>query len=197
MKLISALLMLIVLILQACSPSIVNSQRSDASAGYPLDTKTGIPEVDNVLTVVSGRNSEKLHALIRYTVAPCTTADGFGGPPKCRQGERDGTLLEVLPIIGSEGSYIRKDEIDSLKGINVDGIYAIYRTSEDALNEQYYPPGDYIILFMPSENESVVALHIADGGIVRVDNLFGEFPDSQKIVIQRDTAEVILAPRKR
>ena len=197
MKSLILLIGLFVMLLQGCSSPVVTSQAPDSGAGYPLDTKTEIPEVDKVLAAVASRDPEKLHAMIKLTTAPCTTADGLGGPPKCRAGEVDGTLLEVLPIIGSEGGHLRKSEINSLNALDVDAIYAVYRVSEDALNEPYYPPGNYIVFFMPRENEPVIALHISEGGIVRIDNLFGDFPYNLKMVIERDTSEVILAPKNR
>jgi hypothetical protein len=197
MRHIFSILLLTVLFVTACSSPTPVSQPSDPAGGYPLDTRTGIQDVDSVLAAVAGGNPQELSALINYTAAPCTTAEGLGGPPKCREGEADGTLLEVLPFIGSEGGFIRKNEIGSWQGINVTALYAVYRVSEAALNEEYYPPGEYLAFFVPEENQPGVALRIANGGIVRVDYQFDVFPDSLKMVIERDTSEVILAPKIR
>ena len=188
---------LLMLLLQACSSLAVAPRTPASDAGYPLDTKTGIHEVDTVLAAVASRDPEKLHKMIKLTTAPCTTVDGLGGPPKCRSGEAAGTLLEVFPVLGNEGSYLRKNEINSLDVLNVNAIYAVYRVSQGALNEPFYPPGNYIVYFVPRENEPVVALHVAEGGIVRIDNLSGDFPANLDMVIKRDTSEVILAPRNR
>jgi hypothetical protein len=105
--------------------------------------------------------------------------------------------VEVLPLIGSEGGFIRKDEIGNWPGVDAGALYAIYRVSEDALSEEYYPPGEYILVFMPDENGIATALRVAEGGIVRVDTLLGGFPDSLEVVIQRDASEVILPPKTR
>ena len=192
MRLVIRISLLSLLLLAACS-----APTPAASEGYPLDTKTGVPVVDSVLTAVASRDPQELRALIQYTSAPCTWADGLGGPPKCRDGEPEGTLLEVLPFIGSEGGHIRKNEINNWKVINADALYAVYRVSDHALDEKYYPPGDYIIVFVPGEDQPVDALRVADGGIVRIDTILGEFPDSLNVMLQRDASEVILAPKAR
>lgn len=190
-------LILFALFLYSCSPAATASPPPDQEVGYLLDTKTGIEDVDNVLAAVASGNSEALHALIRYTVAPCTKADGLGGPPKCREGEAEGTLLEVLPFIGSEGGHMRKDEISTWQGVGAERVYAVYRVSETALNEKFYPAGEYLVIFTPQEGGEASILRLAKGGIVRVDTVFGEFPSSLETIIERDTSEVILPPEIR
>lgn len=185
------------LFLAGCSSSTSTTQTVDLTDYHPLDTRTEIRDVDSVLAAVASGNPRELYALINYTVAPCTMAEGLGGPPKCAEGEEDGTLLEVLPILGSEGGFIRRSEIGNWQGVDVTGLYAVYRVSAGALNEEYYPPGEYIVFFVPRENEPAVALRIARGGIVRVDYLFDVFPESLSTLIERDTSEVILAPKLR
>lgn len=197
MRLGHILLGLVVMLLYSCSPVTRDLPAQDSEAGYPLDTKTGIRDVDNILAAVASGDPGRLYALVRYTAAPCTNADGLGGPPKCKAGEKEGTMLEVLPYLGSEGGHLRRDEISSWQGIDATAVYAVYRVSENALNEKYYPPGEYLILFMPDKNGNASALRIDEGGIVRVDTFLGEFPDSTKMVIERDVSEVILPPEKR
>jgi hypothetical protein len=197
MKAILTRILITVLFLSGCSPATAPAQPAGDTEYYPLDTRTGIPAVDDVLAAVESGDPQKLYALINFTTAPCTTADGLGGPPKCTEGEPEGTRLEVLPFIGAEGSFIRQNEIGNWPGIDPVALYAVYRVSETALNEQYYPPGEYLIFFVPRENEPAVALRLADGGIVRINYHFDEFPESLHTVILRDTSEVILAPKSR
>lgn len=182
------------LFLAACAAPTPSAEPSD---GYPLNTKTGNPDVDPILADVASGDPDQVRSLIRYTSAPCTRAEGMGGPPKCREGEAEGTLLEVLPMLDSEGGFFRKEEIGNWKGIDPVSLYAVYQVSSNALNEQYYPQGDYIAFYKAGEDQTAVALHIADGGIVRVDNVYGVFPDSLQAIIERDTSEVILAPETR
>ena len=190
MRRLSMLFLAVVLILGACSPA---SQVED----YPLDTRTGIPAVDNVLAAVESGDPEELYPLINFTTAPCTTADGLGGPPQCRDGEPEGTQLEVLPFIESHGGFYRRNEMDNRLVIDVSALYAVYRVSEMALNEPYYPPGEYIVFFVPRRNKPALDLRIADGGIVRVNYHFDMSPESLQRLIVRDTSEVILAPKPR
>ena len=194
MRIAIGTLLLCVFFFTACSsPAPI----AESSEDYPLDTRTGNPDVDPVLAAVASGNPEELRALIQYTNAPCTRAEGLGGPPKCREGEIDGTMLEVLPMLDSEGGFLRKEEISNWKGIDPIALYAVYRVSPNALNEQYYPQGDFIAFYMAGEDQTAIALHIADGRIVRVDNIYGVFPDSLKSIIERDASEVILAPKSR
>src|SRR5829696_4352728 len=103
---IAALLSLVSLLAGACSSVATSTPSSDLSAGYPLATRTGVEVVDKVLAAVARGNTEELRSLIQYTAAPCTTAQGMGGPPKCNEGEPEGQMLQVLPFLGSEGSFI-------------------------------------------------------------------------------------------
>lgn len=197
MRPVLRLILLTGMFVTACSPATPTPQPLTPEGYYPLDTMTGIEDVDNVLAAVASGDPQRLREQVRFTVAPCTTADGLGGPPKCREGEEEGTRLEVLPMISSEGHFIRKDEIDTWQGIDATGLYAVYRVSENALDEEYYPPGDYLAIFVPEDNEPGIGLRIADGGIVRVDTLFDVFPGSVQAIIERDTSEVILPPNPR
>lgn len=191
------LFLTVFLILGACSPATPTTRPAGEVEDYPLDTRTGIPAVDNVLAAVESGMPEELYELIDFTIAPCTTADGLGGPPKCRDGEPEGTQLEVLPFIESHGGFHRRNEMDNRLVIDVSALYAVYRVSETALNEAYYPPGEYIVFFVPRQDEPAPALRIGDGGIVRIDYHFDMSPESLQALLVRDTSEVILAPKSR
>lgn len=193
---ISTLSVLILLFLNACATT-PTAQAPDSVDNYPLDTKTGIEDVDNVIAAVASSDPQALRSLISYTRAPCTTAEGLGGPPKCRDGESEGTMLEVLPFMGSEGSYIRKSEIGNWQGIDATAIYAVYRVSENAQVDEYSPPGKYAVIFVSTENQPAVSIRIANGGIVRIDYLLDSSPQALQIAIERDASEVILAPHIR
>jgi hypothetical protein len=195
MKFVTGILLMAVLLLVACT-----SPAATETAGYPLDTKTGVSDVDQVLAAVATGNPDDLRALIQYTNAPCTWKDGLGGPPKCRAGEVEGTVLEVLPYLGSEGSFIRKSEIAAWPGIDAAGLYAVFGVGENARREEYYLPGEYVAFFLQKDNRNGVALHITDGKVVRVDTMFTGSSDPFAGFIEQDsldTSEVILAPKIR
>lgn len=180
------------LLLVACSPSSDLKPVLDDQGTYSLETRTGIEEIDAVIEAVASGERERLESVIKYTTAPCTTAEGFGGPPKCSAGETEGTPVDGLPFIGSEGGFIRKDEISNWTGVDAEAIFAVYRVAEEGVNEQYYPRGAYAVVFLTQDAQSAVTLRIADGRIVRVDYPLNEsLQDLKKLVVQ-DASDVIL-----
>lgn len=160
---------------QATSPE---PQPTSAQDYHPLETRVEIEEIDNVITAVASGDLRLLRSLVKFTTAKCTLLDGLGGPPKCRAGEAEGTPVEVLPFLGSEGSFIRKDEIENWQGIEASGLDAIYRVSADVRAEEYYPTGEVAIIFLAPENRPAASLRLSDGRIVRVDHILAlrEFP---------------------
>lgn len=188
-----------VLGITACLPGTPVVPQTDPSAQpragesyHPLTARTGIEQIDQVLEAVASDDSGQLRSLIRFTSAACTQREGLGGPPKCRAGEPEGTLIEVLPFLGSEGSFIPRDEIGEWQGIDVSGLYAIYEVSQDFTVEEYYPAGEYVILFAGRDDHSPVALRLTDGRIVRVDYLAGR--ESLNAILEREGSRLILAP---
>src|SRR6186713_1243049 len=105
-----ALAILLMLVIAACTPvttpveEVTPTQHlASREAFHPLTTQTGIESIDQVLIAVSSGDAGSLHSLIEFTNALCTQKEGLGGPPKCREGEVEGTPVEVLSFLGSEG----------------------------------------------------------------------------------------------
>jgi hypothetical protein len=193
-------LVLLALALFACSavtPATPAPQPtlSEPSEGFhPLTTQTGIEEVDKVVDAVESGDIQMLWSLIQFTNTKCTTADGLGGPPKCRAGEVEGTPVEVLPIFGSEGHFFHKADIEDWTGVKADGLYAIYEVSSEIVSDPDYPSGKYAVMFVDKKNATVVCLRVDNGRIVRVDYILDISPDSVDGWIQREASNVILAP---
>jgi hypothetical protein len=187
----------LVLLSSACSSFGSPTPAPDSQGTYSLETRTGLEEIDHVLAVVASGDRAQLESMIEYTTAPCTKQDGLGGPPKCREGEVEGTLFDVLPSISSEGSFIRKEEIAAWTGVNAEALFAVYRVSEDGAEEEYYPRGEYAIVFLSNENGTVVTLRILEGEIVRVDYSFYESMQDLQSWVEQDASEVILMPKVR
>jgi hypothetical protein len=193
-------LVLLALALFACSavtPAAPAPQPtlSEASEGFhPLTTRTGIEEVDKVVEAVESGDIQMLRSLIQFTNTKCTTADGLGGPPKCRAGEVEGPPVEVLPILGPEGHFFHKEDIKDWTGVKAEGLYAVYEVSSEVVSDPYYPNGKYAVMFFDKENQSVVTLRVDNGRIVRVDYILDISPDSVDGWIQREASNVILAP---
>lgn len=163
---------------------------------YPLTTRTGIEDVDNIVDAVASGNVQMLRSLIQFTDTKCTTADGLGGPPKCREGEAEGTPVEVLPIFGPEGHFFHKEDIEDWTGVKADGLYAVYEVSSEVVSEPDYPSGKYTVMFLDQENQAVTSLRLADGRIVRVDYLLDTSPEELNGWIEREASNVILVPLK-
>ena len=188
-------LVLFTLLLSACVPVATPTLDPVSKNYYSLDTRTGIPEVDEVLAAVESGDPQMLRDLFRFTTIACMTVNALGGPPSCREGEAEGTLVEVLPSLGSEGSFLRKDEIDNWPGLDISALYAVYRVSENAYSEEYFPKGDYGIFLIGGENTPGVILQVEPDGIVRLDYVFDE--SSFPVILQRDASEIILGPESR
>ena len=197
------LVLLLILGTAACAPvtplapeSTPTSQPVSAEAYHPLSTRIGIESVDRVLDAVESGDPQALRAQVEFLTAPCTKQEGFGGPPKCREDEAEGTPVEGLAFLGSEGGIIRKDEIENWTGVDAAGIYAVYAVNAAVISsEQYYPIGKYVILLVRGENEPAVALRIGETGIVRVDEIFDFAPESLAAKVEAEALNVILPPK--
>ena len=195
----SPFMVLLILAATACAPvspaTEQNFPTETAEPYYPLTTKTGLRIVDQVLQGVANGDAETLRALVEYTNAECTQQDGLGGPPKCREGEVEGTPVEVLAFLGSEGGHLRKDEMENWSGIKATGVYAVYEVNAAAISsEEYYPVGKYVILFVDEENKAAIALRIGERGIVRIDDIIDSSPPNLRAMIEREASTVLLQP---
>lgn len=163
---------------------------------HALTTRTGIEDVDEVVEVVASGDVQMLQSMIQFTNTRCTTADGLGGPPKCREGEAEGTPVEVLPVFGPEGHFFHKEDIEDWTGVPANGLYAIYEVSSEVVSDPDYPSGRHALMFVDQKNQAVISLRVADGRIVRVDYLLDISPEQLNGWIQREAVNVILAPVK-
>lgn len=154
-------------------------------------TRTGVEDIDYIIDVVLEGNVDKVRDIVVFTVTRCTREDGLGGPPKCREGENEDMQVEVLPFLGPEGHFLRRDEIHEWPGIEVAGLYAVYRVSEDAYSEEYYPVGQFAVIFIGAGNGPSVSLRVDNGGVVRIDYIFGKSPETK---LELETEEIILPP---
>ena len=195
----SIYVLIVLFLVVACAPTAtqevptVESQPTPAEKYHSLDTRTGIVEIDRVLDAVENDNPQSLIDLFSYTKIECMTVNALGGPPPCREGESEGTMVEVLPFLASEGSYFRKDDINNWPGLDVDGLHAVYQVSENAYSDEYYPKGNYGVILIGTKEENVV-LQVKDAGIVRIDYIFDLSPDMLTGILERSAGEIILAP---
>ena len=182
-----------VLLLAGCSsstptPTPIPLPATDSETAE-RGVETGVEGLDRVIHIVLDRDMNALRSQIQYTEAECTFEDGLGGPPKCKEGEVEGETVEVLPFLGSEGNFVRKDEIDSWIGIDASDLYAVYSVSDSAFSDPIYPSGEYAIAFINEARFVITTLQIVEGNIVRVDSHLGNPPE-----IRLDDVDVYLIP---
>ena len=166
---------------------------------HDADTRTGLDEVDQIIDIVLAGDINQFRQRIRFTTSGCTHVMALGGPEKCREGEAEGTLVEVLPFLGSEGSHLRRDEINEWQGIDVAGLYAVYRVSDEAYSTQDYPAGEYGIVFRTIYPHDIVTFQVENGSILRVDSTFimeidSDFSIPPELIFERKAQEIILPP---
>ena len=160
------------------TPSFTTTTIPDTPTQVPRKVQTGIPQVDAVIEAVLSNDLETRQALVRFVTSGCTTADGLGGPPKCKDDQADGTLVDYLPLGGpGEGSHALASEVDRFLRFEADTLYAAYLVSDDMPDNPEYPFGTYALMFtiFRSESgiESVVVRVDDEGYIVRLDFLGG------------------------
>ncbi|HET9909981.1 MAG TPA: hypothetical protein VFQ23_25255 [Anaerolineales bacterium] len=193
-------MVVVLFLVAACTPGAAPTQEaptveSQPTAGekfHSLDTRTGIEAIDFVLTAVESGDPQSLRDLFSYTQTACMTVNALGGPPACRDGEAEGTSVEVLPMLGPEGSYLYQDEIGAWPGLNAQGIYAVFQVSESAYSDEYYPKGDYGVILVGKDENAV--LQVNGSGIVRIDYILDLSPEALNAVLERSADELILAP---
>ncbi len=173
---------------------------------------TGLPELDQLVRVILSNDLAARRELVSYTSAGCTTADGLGGPPKCDPGQAEGTPVEYLPVLGpGEGVPVLPEAIDETLDFPVTALYAVFHRADKPVNDIYYRPGEYGLIFATGEQEAAIqyVLVQADmaGRIVRLDylacpvNEAGEIIEMEGLacspdqIMARDADEIlVLAP---
>jgi hypothetical protein len=132
--------------------------------------------------------------LIQYITVGCTTADGLGGPPKCTSGQAEGTLVEVFPISEAEGHFARPDEIDRTLEFTVDGLYAVYRPVPGRDPIEYWPVGEYALLFERQiyNTSQPVTVFVQGGKMVRLG--FSNYPAEPDQLLSAIPLDRILIP---
>jgi hypothetical protein len=120
----------------------------------------------------------------------------LGGPPKCREGQSEGSIVEVLPILGPEGHYQDKESINNWTGLPVRGVYAVYQVSENVFSDENFPAGEYAILLISNLNHypQGFVVHVDQGEIVRIDNIFIQTLDDYQEILENEAEAVILPP---
>ena len=138
---------------------------------------TGVLELDRIVDAALRGDTDELKSLMKFNPVKCTVAEGLGGPPKCLSGEQDGTVVEALPILDSEGHFLRRADLESWNGLDVSALFAVYEVSDSAYSDENYPAGQYAIVFIAADQVTSWTLQVDQGTIIRLDHGY-QFPIS-------------------
>lgn len=138
---------------------------------YPPETRTGIDEIDSVIDVILNGDEAARLDLVRYSTTACVMGSSFGGQPNCTGEEESGTLIDVFPIDFERELYYRPRDIQGIFGFTVRGLLAVYKVPEEAFQADYWPAGEYGVVFTSEEGgvPHIIIVLIEDGKIVRLD----------------------------
>jgi hypothetical protein len=166
-------------------------------AASPVPEEELPAEIRPVVEAIMSGSIDQRRELIQYLTTPCTTQTGaLGGPPACMEGEEEGTPVEVFPILGSEGSFLRRDEIDRGLQFMVKGLYAVYQETRNPEELPYWTSGGYALIFDRDENDFPlpITVLVRDGKIIRITHHVGITPED--ILKSVPVSQVVLPPRQ-
>lgn len=134
----------------------------------PAVSYSGIATVDAIIDAIEEEGARAVRTLAQFTEMACTTQDGLGGPPKCQPGQPEGTVVTVLPVWAQEEAYLAPDTMNTLR-FDVRRVYAVYRVPDDAVRDDFTPPGEFGILFLNADPfPATITVYVTDGRIVRL-----------------------------
>jgi hypothetical protein len=156
---------------------------------------SGIAVVDAAIDAVVAGDVDAVQRLVRYTPTACDAHPrGIGGPPACRAGEADKTLVDVIAAVQCEGFFVRSGEFDARSIVAANSrLYAVYRASAGS-----FPAGDYVVIFAHpaaapgSQAEAAYALMVSDSGVVGVHYGCSQTP-AEFVKLERLT-DAVVAP---
>ena len=91
------------------SPSPTSTTAPDVE-----DRRTGDATIDAVIEAVEQRDVPALLELTEMQSVACVASmEGLGGPPLCREGEEEGTVVEVFPALTARACSITSQEQSS------------------------------------------------------------------------------------
>ncbi len=106
----------VVSLLTGCAPyppsAFLVAPPPDGISSLRPDRRSGHTALDGVLDALGTKDLTAFLARIDWAQVGCITqSQGIGSPPICRPGGPEGTLIDVMPTLGCEGHYGRRDEI--------------------------------------------------------------------------------------
>jgi hypothetical protein len=178
------------------SPTAVAPPTAGATgtSGAERPPATGIGTVDRAIVAVLAADEGAIREMLVFQPVPCEANPvGIGGPPPCREGEADGTPVDVIAIAQCEGAFVRPDQLE-LAGIisETAELYAVYRAPPN-----YFPRGLYTVVFTAgaAAQPPIDAFEVVldNEGVTGIN--FGCAEDAARLVETRGLTDAILAPQ--
>ena len=150
-------------------------------------TSTGDPALDAIVRAALDGDATALLSRIGLTTAPCTTAQGLGGPPKCDQAPgspADGTAVEAFPVSSCELGWTYDIQPIATEFASRDlELFAVLELDLPGplFNESFMPELDHAIILeseAPGIGRLGHMLGVDDGSIVYLESLCGGAPET-------------------
>ena len=165
------------------------------------DAPERVPDVDNVVAALEARDVDALGELVGYRQEACASRPGdAGGPPACRFGEAEGTLVVVVPLAQCEASYLRSGDVPNALEHLLDPepeVFAAFPipASASATASAAEPVGEYVVVLSSDEEGAALGrrLVIEGGKVVLLDFGCGEPPE--KMIEGINDSSFIIPPQ--
>lgn len=141
----------------------------------PMATIPVPPIVEQVVAAGKSQDATALTSLLKFQAVRCTsqTPQGIGGQPACGVGVADGTVYELLLVMGCEGSWGDRRVAESAVRDGLARAHDLYAAAV-LLPDPTWPSdvvyGKYVVVFAPSNGQQLdsLAVYLDDSGIVRL-----------------------------
>lgn len=146
----------------ATSPTAPAADPTSTSIPVSGHPPIGVPQYDAIASAVTLGQFDEVAKAIGYIELECTNAQGLGGPPKCPEGEVEGTVVKVLPLSACEGEYVPESNVPGLleQLLGSAELYAAFSFADPGTEE--FPKGTDGLLF--ATDDGAVILGVNDFG---------------------------------
>ncbi len=138
------------------SPSPATGPGNETHPDYPVydqSVRTGNNVADLLIDAVVQDDLRATMALVEYLRLPCVGVEKSAAPGvvRCRPGEAGGTIVSVLPVVFSDRTYLRADDVQAaLRQLVKPGarVFAAYRVPVAEQGNPDWPGGAVGIVFV-------------------------------------------------
>ena len=168
---------------------------------FPFTPGQPIPAiVRDVVINVATSNIDALVALAKPQQVGCTTAQGAGGPPKCKAGDPAGTVYSMFPTGRCEGEW-SADIRAALTALMTQPalLYATAEVKAPSPDPQpYWPKGQYVVVFTVSGGNPPGIYFILDSAnVVRAHAICDLAPNGETQLLRQLGTTAFLTPPSR